>query len=91
ESTKDSLYDDEFYSSDNKERNNSDSEALPSTFISNLKSVKKRKGKRPYGDFLKNINAQYSPQIIKRKKLKNLIVHLKDVIQSICGVSQQAT
>jgi|GEM_PF-1403063 len=47
ESTKDSLYDDEFYSSDNEERNNSDGEALPSTSTSNLKSVKKRKGRRP--------------------------------------------
>ncbi|CAG8733400.1 27364_t:CDS:2 [Gigaspora margarita] len=38
-----------FYSSDNKEKNNNDDEAIPSTSTStsNLKSVKKRKARRP--------------------------------------------
>ncbi|CAG8854266.1 46073_t:CDS:2, partial [Gigaspora margarita] len=40
---------DEFYLSDKEERNNNDNEAIPSTSIStsNLKSVKKKKARRP--------------------------------------------
>ncbi|KAF0519715.1 hypothetical protein F8M41_016469 [Gigaspora margarita] len=71
ESTKDS---DKFYSSDNDERNNNDDKAIPSisTSTSNLKSVKKRKARRPENISITTDNGANVKSAIQQMGITNI-------------------